>query len=103
MMQMPRRTFLRPAYAVALPLLLAGAAIGQTPSRPTVLPPGPDAQRVSARCTACHGLDYITRQPHGRGTAWWTKTVDDMVDTHGADIPDDEKKAITLFLARVNG
>lgn len=85
---------------VLVPLLLAGAAFAQVELTP--LPAGAETSRVKARCTACHGIEYVTRQPRGRGAAWWTKTVDDMVDTHGADIPDSERKALTAFLTRVN-
>ena len=111
-MQTPSR---KPAPKTRLwmlaPLMLAAAAITaaqaqgvsqNTPSN-TPLPPGPETSRVKARCTACHGLDHITRQPRGRGAAWWAKTIDDMVDTHGADISDEDRKAIASYLTRVNG
>lgn len=85
------------------PLLLAGAALAQAPALLTPLPAtGADIARVKAHCTACHGLDYIGRQPRGRGAAWWASTIDDMVDTHGAEIPEADRKAITAFLARAN-
>jgi cytochrome c5 len=87
------------------PLLLAAAMVA-APARPqaalTPLPPGPETDRVKSRCTACHGLEFITRQPRGRGAAWWTKTIDDMADTHGADLSDEDRKAIARYLTRVN-
>lgn len=85
------------------PLVLAGAAVATAQAQGMPLPPGPETDRVAAHCTGCHGLDFITRQPPGRGGAWWTKIIDDMVDTHGADIPDADRKAIARYLARVNG
>ncbi len=105
------KSLLQTACWMMAPLALAGAAIAQTPPQATSqaapqitpLPAGPETNRVKAQCTACHGLDYITKQPRGRGAAWWAKTIDDMVDTHGADIPEGERKAITTYLARVNG
>ena len=105
-----RKAVLRSGLWVLVPALLAGAAIGIAPAQgqpvaaaPTPLPPGAGTDRVKTHCTACHGLDFITRQPRGRGAAWWAKTVDNMVDTHGAELPDEDRKAITLFLTRVNG
>lgn len=98
-----RTPALRTSLWLMVPPILATAAVAQMPAQTTSLPAtGADISRVKAQCTACHGLDYVTRQPRGRGAAWWTTTIDDMVDTHGADIAEEDRKAIAAFLTRVN-
>ena len=100
------RSSLERGFCLLAPLFLAGAALLAAPAHPqaapTPLPPGPETDRVKNQCTACHGLEFITRQPRGRGAAWWTQTIDNMADTHGADIADDDRKAIARYLTRVN-
>jgi cytochrome c5 len=102
---MPR--LIRPAAILPglAPLALAGAVLVQapTPAPAAGLPPGPEAALVQAKCTACHGLELVTGQPPGRGAAWWRKTVQDMVDTHGAELTDAEQATISAFLARTQG
>lgn len=89
-------------YLALAPLAIAAAPIALAEA-PPALPPGPETNRVIERCTACHGLDYLTKQPAGRGAQWWSRTIDDMVDTHGADIPDADRKAIADYLTRQFG
>ncbi len=82
-------------------LLVAGVLGAQAGAQaPVQLPPGEGLKLVQAHCTACHGLDFITKQPRGRGEAFWTANVARMIDTHGADIPPGDAKAIAAYLGR---
>lgn len=91
------------ALALLAPLGLAVAAgagaLYQLPEeRPIELPPGPGVELVAAHCSACHSLDYLTTQPPDMGAGFWAHTVDKMVKVHGADIPADDRVAITTWL-----
>ena len=79
---------------------LSGAAYSQTPAP---LPPGPGLVLVNSHCTTCHGLDFITKQPRGKGSAFWAASVSKMIDTHGAEIPPEDAKAIIAYLGRTFG
>ena len=53
-------------------------------------------------CRVCHSLRYITMQPDFP-RATWKKTVDKMVHTYGAPIPDSTRDKIVDFLMKVKG
>jgi len=53
-------------------------------------------------CRVCHSLRYITMQPDFP-RATWKKTVDKMIHTYGAPIPDSTRDKIVDFLMRVKG
>ena len=86
------------------PVLLAAGVVasgGQAATgAPVQLPPGAGLQLVEAHCTSCHGLDFITKQPRGRDEAFWAGNIARMIDTHGADIPPGDAKAIAAYLGR---
>ena len=89
-----------------LPLLLIATALATAAANaqtPVPLPPGPGLKLVETRCTSCHGLDFITKQPRGKGSAFWAASVSKMIDTHGAEIPPDDAKAIVAYLGRTFG
>jgi sulfite dehydrogenase (cytochrome) subunit B len=82
---------------------LAAQAYRLPDERPVVLPRGAGVDYVEAHCSACHSLDYITTQPRGKGREFWARNVDKMIDTHGAEIPPEEAKAIVAYLGRTFG
>lgn len=82
---------------------VAAAAYSLPPERPVTLPPGPGVELVQAHCSACHSLDYVTTQPRGKGARFWADNVEKMIDTHGAEIPPEDAKAITAYLGRTFG
>ncbi|MFN3370660.1 MAG: cytochrome C [Sphingomonadaceae bacterium] len=99
---------MKPALALLVPLGLAvaagaGALYRLPEERPIELPPAPGVALVSAHCSACHSLDYLTTQPPDMGAAFWAHTVDKMVKVHGADIPADDRATITAWLGATFG
>ncbi len=95
---------MRPAATLLAPFslacLVAAAPYALPPERETTLPAGPGAELVQAQCAACHSLDLVTTQPPAMGEAFWRKTVGKMVETYGADIPEDQQAAIIAYLAQ---
>jgi mono/diheme cytochrome c family protein len=95
-------------WLVALaPLGLASMVMAQAyalpPERPVVLPRGAGVELVEAHCSACHSLDYVTTQPRGKGERFWADSVEKMIDTHGAEIPEGDAKVIVAYLGRTFG
>jgi mono/diheme cytochrome c family protein len=62
----------------------------------------PDAAKAAAiykaRCTQCHELDEVTGHG-GDDEAGWAKVVKRMVEDEGAELGEDEARAIVRFLA----
>lgn len=89
-----------------LATLLIGAAWAGSAARSqttVTLPPEPGLALVNRHCTTCHGLDFITKQTRGKGSAFWAASVSKMIDTHGAEIPPEDAKAIVAYLGRTFG
>lgn len=51
------------------------------------LPAGKNIEKVQANCMICHSLEYINMQPKLSKKAW-EKTVDKMIHSFGAPVPD---------------
>jgi mono/diheme cytochrome c family protein len=83
---------------------VVGAQAYKLPAEtPVALPKGAGVELVEAHCSACHSLDYLTTQPRGKGEKFWADNVTKMIDTHGAEIPDDDRKVIVAYLGRTFG
>lgn len=91
------------AIGVGLASVVAAQAYTLPAETPISLPKGPAVELVEAHCSACHSLDYLTTQPRGKGQKFWADNVEKMIDTHGADIPEDDAKAIVAYLGRTFG
>jgi sulfite dehydrogenase (cytochrome) subunit B len=83
--------------------VVAAQAYSLPAEKPVVLPRGAGVELAEAHCSACHSLDYVTKQPRGKGQKFWADNVAKMVDTHGAEIPEEDAKAITAYLGRTFG
>jgi len=89
--------------SVGLTVAVAASLYDLPAERPVELSPGPGVALVSAHCSACHSLDYLTTQPPAMGTAFWADNVAKMVDVHGAEIPEGDRAVIIAYLGRVFG
>jgi hypothetical protein len=87
----------------AMATALAAQAYTLPEEKPVTLPRGAGVELVEAHCSACHSLDYLTTQPRGKGEAFWAHNVGKMIDTHGAEIPEDDAKVIVAYLGRTFG
>jgi cytochrome c5 len=87
----------------AMAAALAAQAYTLPEEKPITLPRGAGVELVEAHCSACHSLDYLTTQPRGKGEAFWAHNVAKMIDTHGAEIPEDDAKVIVDYLGRTFG
>ncbi|HRH65455.1 MAG TPA: hypothetical protein PLU53_04090 [Bacteroidia bacterium] len=66
------------------------------------LPERPGNDHFLANCGICHSYRYVEMQPpFPRKT--WEKTVDKMIHTFGAPIPDSSVKPIVDYLMAVRG
>ncbi|MCE5193865.1 MAG: cytochrome c [Nitrospiraceae bacterium] len=54
-------------------------------------------ETVKHHCSVCHSLDYITMQPNP-SRIQWENTVNKMIKTFGADIPDKDVPTIINYL-----
>ncbi len=62
----------------------------------------PGEEVYKANCITCHSLKYVDMQPpFPRMT--WEKTVDKMIKSFGAPIPDSTAKVIVEYLMAVKG
>ena len=68
----------------------------------TDLPTFSGHEEFNNNCRPCHSLRYITMQPDFP-RATWKKTVDKMIHTYGAPIPDSTRDKIVDFLMAVRG
>ena len=91
------------AIGAGLASVVAAQAYKLPAETPVVLPRGAGVELVEAHCSACHSLDYLTTQPRGKGEKFWADNVAKMIDTHGAEIPEDDAKAIVAYLGRTFG
>ena len=88
---------------LGLAFVVGSQAYKRPAETPVALPKGAGVELVEAHCSACHSLDYLTTQPRGKGEKFWADNVAKMIDTHGAEIPDDDRKVIVAYLGRTFG
>jgi mono/diheme cytochrome c family protein len=88
---------------LGLASVVAAQAYRLPEETPVTLPRGAGVELVEAHCSACHSLDYLTTQPRGKGQTFWADNVAKMIDTHGAEIPEDDAKVIVAYLGRTFG
>ncbi|HLH48897.1 MAG TPA: cytochrome c [Roseiarcus sp.] len=67
------------------------------------LKPGPGAEVVANNCAACHSLDYVVLNSPFPTRAVWQTEVAKMIKVYGADISDDDARAIVEYLAKNYG
>lgn len=70
---------------------------GAYPLYPSMLVPGDGRQDVEAYCNTCHTPSYVTMQPPLPADTW-SAEVKKMIDTHGAQIPEESVKSIVAYL-----
>lgn len=70
------------------------------PADTETLPEGPNADLVTARCTACHSAGMILTQP-ALSRAQWQATVAKMREVYKAPVPPQEDAAIVEYLTRL--
>ncbi len=85
---------------LGLASMVAAQAYRLPEEKPVSLPRGAGVALVETHCSACHSLDYLTTQPRGKGEKFWADNVAKMIDTHGAEIPEGDVKAIVAYLGR---
>ena len=61
------------------------------------LPPGPHADLVTSRCTACHSAEMILTQPPLTAEQWQAN-VTKMREVYRADLPTSDDPAILAYL-----
>ena len=71
--------------------------VGAYPLYTPELADGPGKELVQGYCQVCHSTTYITMQPP-LPAATWQAEVTKMINTYGAQIPEDAAKAITAYL-----
>lgn len=71
--------------------------VGFFPLSTPDLPPGEGRDATVAMCAVCHSVRYITMQPP-LPPETWQATVRKMIDVHGAPIPEDAARQITVYL-----
>lgn len=83
----------------APPVLEGGSvyAIGNLPLLPPELPAGSGKELVESFCAACHSLRYIAMQPP-LSAKQWAASVDKMIKTYGAVVPDEVRPQILSYL-----
>ena len=72
-------------------------AIGNLPLIPPELPAGSGKELVESFCAVCHSLRYIAMQPP-LSAKQWTASVDKMIKTYGAVVPDEARSQILSYL-----
>lgn len=80
-------------------MVVAGSVydVGPFPLSAPDLPPGEGRDATVAMCSVCHSVRYITMQPP-LPPETWQATVRKMIDVHGAPIPEDAARRITVYL-----
>jgi cytochrome c5 len=86
----PFKVALIAAAAVTGGFLTAGAVVAQSSD----LPDAPGKDIVINSCTACHGIDVMTR----RSPDEWGQVVDRMIG-NGASLTDDQYKTVVAYLS----
>jgi sulfite dehydrogenase (cytochrome) subunit B len=79
------------------------AASAQTAEKPPELKPGVGRDKVVARCSACHSLDYITMNSAFLDAAGWNAEVAKMINAFGAPVDGADAQAIAEYLGRNYG
>lgn len=69
--------------------------VGAWPLYTAELADGPGKELVVSYCNSCHSVTYITMQPPLKD---WTPTMNKMIKTYGAQIPEDAVKQILAYL-----
>ena len=64
------------------------------------LPAGPNADLVTARCTACHSAGMILTQP-ALSKDQWHAVVTKMREVYKAPVPAEEDAAIVAYLTQI--
>ena len=64
---------------------------------------GPGRVRTLAACSMCHSLDYIVMNSPFQDQAAWEKTVQKMINVHGAPLTAEEAAGIVAYLSRHYG
>jgi mono/diheme cytochrome c family protein len=82
-------------------LLLTTPALAEQPS--FSLKAGAGKDLVSAKCVACHSLDYIQMNSPFLDHKGWENTVAKMINVMGANISPEEARVITQYLAEHYG
>ncbi|MBI3952111.1 MAG: cytochrome c [Acidobacteria bacterium] len=72
-------------------------SVGDYPLYTSELAPGEGQALVNTYCQVCHSVTYITMQPPLSAAAW-EATVNKMINTYGAYIPEDAAKQIIAYL-----
>ncbi len=92
---------LRGSCLLALILAAAPPALGD--EKPVQLKRAPGVELVETQCAACHSLDYIPMNSPFLKPEVWQAEVTKMIGTFGADISDQDAKAITDYLVKNYG
>ncbi len=72
------------------------------PNMPLELKDGDGRILTESHCNICHSLDYITMQPKFP-KAQWTATVNKMIKTYGAPLPQEDAEKIIQYISTQYG
>lgn len=89
------------AACIGAAIILTGAA--RADEFAIKLKPGVGLEQTQTHCAACHSLDYIVMNSPFPTAKVWDAEVTKMIKAFGANIPPDEAKAITDYLAKNYG
>lgn len=85
--------------SLLLLLALASAAAAEDAE----LRDAPGRDLVSAKCAACHSLDYLPMNSPFLDRAGWEKTLRKMIDVMGAPVEEKDVPAILDYLTAAYG
>jgi sulfite dehydrogenase (cytochrome) subunit B len=83
--------------------LVAGLSAAAAQEQAITLKPGPGLDKVQAKCSTCHSLDYIPMNSPFLNAAGWNAEVTKMIKAMGAPIGEDDAAAIVDYLAKNYG
>ena len=86
-----------------LAVILAAAPPALGEEKPVALKRAPGVEVVESQCAACHSLDYIPMNSRFLRPEVWQGEVTKMIGTFGAEISDEDAKAITDYLVKNYG
>ncbi len=88
-------------FLAAPPPASGATVVYRAPEETARLSPGPNLKDAEDYCGVCHSYEYITTQPRGPGFGrdFWQAEVAKMIKVFGAQIKDDEAKAIVDYLS----
>lgn len=72
----------------------------ELPPEIAALKAGPQSDVVQANCSVCHSVDYITTQPMGKGSSFWSSEVNKMIKVFGASIEPRDANDIADYLGK---